>query len=511
LGISASGTVVFHNTGTFVDNASGGVSWQVPITNAGLVQVNSSTLNLTGAYTQSDGETSLGNSTLDCACVLQGGSFTGNGTVSGSISNTGGNLEPGSADTPGLINISGTYTQGAAGFYTSNISGPAANQIGTVKISGATTLGGHAVLFNVGGYSPSNGTAFTIMTFKSKTGQFTAANSPWTVSYTPTTAVATFEGGTGQPAVTLTPAALSFDTLIGTTSKAKTITVKNVGTSQLTIIDVALSGTNPINFFQTNNCVVLNAGQSCTISVQFTPSGVANKSATLTITDNAGTTTQTVPLTGVGTYLNVVPNPISFPSQLLSTASAAKTITLTNTNPSASATITSVTITGPGASDFVQNSTCSVIPAKGTCTFTMTFTPAVLGKRTATLVIADNAGGSPQNIPISGLGTYVTLSPSPVSFGPVTVGNTAATTVTLTNQNPTTAVSVSAVSITGADKQDFTASSSSSCASVAANGGSCTITVNFTPTATGARTGVLSVQDSDPGSPQTDNLAGTGQ
>jgi hypothetical protein len=174
-------------------------------------------------------------------------------------------------------------------------------------------------------------------------------------------------------------------------------------------------------------------------------------------------------------------------------------------------TISSVTVTGADASDFSQNSTCSVIPANGTCTFTMTFTPAAVGKRAATLKIADNAGGSPQSVAISGLGTYVMLSPSPVAFGDVKVGNTASETVTLTNENPASALSVSAVSITGTDKKDFTATASSGCASVAANGGTCTITVNFKPTATGTRSGILSVKDSDAGSPQTDALVGTGQ
>jgi hypothetical protein len=41
--------------------------------------------------------------------------------------------------------------------------------------------------------------------------------------------------------------------------------------------------------------------------------------------------------------------------------------------------------------------------------------------------------------------------------------------------------------------------------------GHCTISVVFTPTQTGTRTGTLSVSDSAMGSPQTSNLTGTGK
>jgi hypothetical protein len=42
-------------------------------------------------------------------------------------------------------------------------------------------------------------------------------------------------------------------------------------------------------------------------------------------------------------------------------------------------------------------------------------------------------------------------------------------------------------------------------------GGSCYVTVYFTPTATGPRTATLTFTDSTPGSPHTVTLTGTGQ
>jgi hypothetical protein len=139
----------------------------------------------------------------------------------------------------------------------------------------------------------------------------------------------------------------------------------------------------------------------------------------------------------------------------------------------------------------------------------LTFTPAALGSRSAMITVVDNACGSPHVIPVTGKGTEITLSPSPVSFGSQTVGMTSAPIpVTVTN-NGTTSIKVTAATVTGTDKGDFKIQSNG-CTTIPANGGTCTITITFTPGAKGARTGTLSVTDSDKGSPQTDVLEGTG-
>jgi hypothetical protein len=81
-------------------------------------------------------------------------------------------------------------------------------------------------------------------------------------------------------------------------------------------------------------------------------------------------------------------------------------------------------------------------------------------------------------------------------------------TVTVTNHG-TTAVKVTSTTITGTDKGDF-AFTGNTCTTIAANNGTCSITLTFTPAASGARTASLSLIDNDKGSPQTDVLSGTG-
>ncbi len=100
--------------------------------------------------------------------------------------------------------------------------------------------------------------------------------------------------------------------------------------------------------------------------------------------------------------------------------------------------------------------------------------------------------------------TALTASPSSLSFGSQTVGSTSgAQTVTVSNPN-STAVSVSSVSASGPFAETNTCGSS-----IAANG-SCTVSVTFTPTATGSASGTLSVASNAPSSPLTAALSGTG-
>src|SRR5579871_1132926 len=203
------------------------------------------------------------------------------------------------------------------------------------------------------------------------------------------------------------------------------------------------------------------------------------------------------------------PASLSFPSQLIKTTSSPLTEKLTNTGQ-ATLTITSIALTGVAASDYnITSNTCGSSLAVGkSCTVTVTFTPSALGSRSGSLLFTDNACASPHSIAISGKGTEITLSPSPVNFGTQTVGTTSAPmTVTVTNHGTTT-VTVSKVSITGTNKGDF-AITSNTCTTLAA-AGTCTVNITFTPSAKGARTGSLSLTDSDKGSPQSDVLTGTG-
>jgi hypothetical protein len=116
--------------------------------------------------------------------------------------------------------------------------------------------------------------------------------------------------------------------------------------------------------------------------------------------------------------------------------------------------------------------------------------------------------GSGKKTFIIDMGAYefqpVTALPTSIDFGAQPLGSHSSQKVTLTNHQ-TSALSVSTITAGG----DFSASSS--CPSSLAAGASCTITVNFTPTAIGLRIATLTVNDDDTNGPRKVTLTGTGQ
>jgi hypothetical protein len=103
----------------------------------------------------------------------------------------------------------------------------------------------------------------------------------------------------------------------------------------------------------------------------------------------------------------------------------------------------------------------------------------------------------------------VTLNPTNLVFGSQFVGTTSVVqTITFQNNTPT-AVDISDVTVGGASPLDFIVSGQCPASTVPA-GSNCTITVAFSPTATGLRTGTLIVNDDALGGPHTASLSGTG-
>jgi len=315
--------------------------------------------------------------------------------------------------------------------------------------------------------------------------------------------------GTGTTAK-FAPLSLGFgDMAVGVTSPAKTITLTNIGTSTLSITAIAITGTNAGDFAQTHTCVaMLAAAASCTFSVTFRPGATGARSASLSVTDSAVGSPQLVPLTGFGTTLKFSPPNLGFGSVAVGVTTAAKTVTLTNSG-TATLNITAIAITGANATDFAQTHTCgATLAVAASCTFSVTFKPAATGTRSASISVTDNSGGSPQLVPLTGVGTTAKLSPTSVSFGSVTVGTTSTVhTITLANIG-TSAFSITSITITGTNAGDFL--QSHSCGTSLAAGATCTISVQFKATVKGVRNAAVSVSDTASGSPQVVTLSGTG-
>ena len=194
------------------------------------------------------------------------------------------------------------------------------------------------------------------------------------------------------------------------------------------------------------------------------------------------------------------PSALNFGSVATGATSAAQTVTVSNPTGSA-ASVSSISVSG----DFSQTNTCgSSIAAGGSCTVSVKFAPTATGTRTGSLTV--NAGGVTNTVSLSGTGTapgpVLSANPASLSFGRTLVGSAASPqTMTVTNSG-TTSATVSGVTVTG----DF--SQTNNCTSIAV-GGSCSVTVTFKPTASGTRTGTLTVTSNANNSPTTASLSGS--
>jgi hypothetical protein len=288
---------------------------------------------------------------------------------------------------------------------------------------------------------------------------------------------------------------------LGVSTTAQPISLTNSGGAVLNIASIVITG----DFSQVNTCgSTLAAEASCTLTVTFTPTVLGTRAGTLTFTDDAPGGTQTVVLSGNGVQPTVWVSPASltFGNETTGSSSTAQAITfsVSSTGP---LKITSIVATG----DFSQTNNCGTTVASGmSCTIDVIFTPTVVGSRTGAVTITDGASGSPQSVALSGTGVggVVSLSPGSLTFTSQQVGSTSsAKSVTLSNTG-SAALSLTSIAASG----DF--AQTNTCGSSLAASGTCTINVTFTPTASGTRTGAITLTDNAADSPQSVALTGTG-
>ncbi|MGA2076311.1 MAG: choice-of-anchor D domain-containing protein [Terriglobia bacterium] len=157
--------------------------------------------------------------------------------------------------------------------------------------------------------------------------------------------------GTGAgPVVSLSTTALSFAAqTVSSQSAPQTITLTNAGNGTLTTLKFARTG----DFAQTNTCGdSVAAGSSCTISVTFSPIDAGTRNGTLTLTDNASTSPQTVELSGAGTDF------------AMSSTTTSQTVTAGQTANY------SFTVGSEDGFSQAVNLVCTGAPSESTCTLT---------------------------------------------------------------------------------------------------------------------------------------------
>ena len=236
----------------------------------------------------------------------------------------------------------------------------------------------------------------------------------------------------------------------------------------------------------------------------FTPTAAGIRKASVEITDSAPGSPQYISLTGSTSSVGLSASSLAFGNQQVGVTSSPQALTVTNNGTTA---LTISTVNASGA--YAQTNNCTTAPLEPTtnCVINVTFTPTVPGPSVGALTIIDNAPGSPQVVLLTGTGVAgpaVSLSPTSLTFPSQVVGTSSTPQpVTLTN------IGGSPLNITNiVASGDF--AETNTCGASVASGANCTISIIFTPTATGTLYGSVTITDNAANSPQTILLSGTG-
>jgi hypothetical protein len=199
------------------------------------------------------------------------------------------------------------------------------------------------------------------------------------------------------------------------------------------------------------------------------------------------------------------PGSLTFASTTVGSSSGTQNVTVSNSGTVA-ASVSSVATSG----DFSQTNTCGTsIAAGASCTVTVTFRPTASGTRTGTLTVTSNATNPTLSVGLTGTGApsgsaTLAANPGSLTFASTTVGSSSGTQNVTVSNTGTVAASVSSVATSG----DF--SQTNTCGTSIAAGASCTVTVTFRPTASGTRTGTLTVTSNATNPTLSVGLSGTG-
>ena len=267
----------------------------------------------------------------------------------------------------------------------------------------------------------------------------------------------------------------------------------------------------------------LVVGQTCTVAVAYAPfnqvpAGTASPDAgSLLIESDAASAPDMINLSGLAgassifnftaaaplaTYTSSQGS-LSFPVTPVGSVSPPQSITLTNTG-NVTIHIAAVTATP----DFAVQSSCSTLILGASCTIVVSAMPQSPGVHVASLEIASDAATSLEFVSLiaTAASPPLSLSPALLDFGSVLIGRSLTLPIQVTNTT-STPVYFTAISTTG----DYAATNTcpASGSSLAANA-SCTISITFTPSVIGVRSGALSLTSSASTLPLTSALTGVG-
>lgn len=212
-----------------------------------------------------------------------------------------------------------------------------------------------------------------------------------------------------EPEIQVTPESVDFgDVQLGLTAESS-VSVSNVGGAILGINGVSIAGADASAFMETNDCTTLAAGESCSVSLTYYPSGEGLQGAELTIqSDDPEHPSVTVPLQGTSVLvpepeIRVEPEAVDFGTVQVG-ASVSEEITVSNVGQEV-LYVNGISLSGPNSGDFLQTHDCAMLTPDTQCTVSVTFTASAEGVREGILAIeSDDPEHGVLELPLTGEG-----------------------------------------------------------------------------------------------------------
>ena len=300
------------------------------------------------------------------------------------------------------------------------------------------------------------------------------------------------------------PSGLRFGHVVVGQTETLLATVTNTGQDSATISDISVS--NPsFSASGLNLPLVLAPGQSVEVNVTFAPTSVGWVGGNIKFLSSGSGTAMVFQFEGTGVSSEAItasPSIVSF-GQVPTGTSSTLPVVLTNDRPWG-LSISALQMSG-GAFSLTGPTLPFVLASGQSVTLNVTFTPQSTGPVGGGLFIP-NSG---LTIPLSGTGTTATagqlsMAPTPLSFGNVTVGSSATQPMTLSATGGSVTISSAASS-----SPQFALQGISFPLTITA-GGSRSFNVTFSPLASGSSSGALSIVSNASNSQATESLSGTG-
>jgi hypothetical protein len=307
--------------------------------------------------------------------------------------------------------------------------------------------------------------------------------------------------------VQISPANMTFAEIPVGQKATQTATLTNTGSEPITITQLSVSSP-AFTASGIPTPLRMGPGQTANFQVAFTGSTAGTAAGTLTAMTAHGGSSSKVKLNGSVTKtaakLALSTNSLNFGSVLVH-GSSTQAVTIENSGQS-DMQISQIAVTGSGFSVSAVAIPVTV-PAGQSMALQTRFAPTAAGTVSGAITVTSNAVNPRSSVTLSGRGvgaTYtMSLAPASVSFGNINVGSSTTQSVQLSNTG-STSVTLTQISASGSG---ISVSGVATPLTLAPSQG-VTLTVKYSPTASGATAGSVTVTNND-GVNATEAVTGT--